>query len=215
MGTGFRPARGVRSRSGHRGRAQVAVRLHRTHSRLVSSIEFPAPMENEVVQCGRQGPQAVELLAGLDEHVFREAEAAQTPARAPHALDGRFVALRHDDEAVQVAAFIRRAPRVRAKQPEALGVEFFRQPVGDVIQEVLVSCFHRKERSMIRALMGRVPWRAWRRKVVSVILRPAGRAVLLFRRLHLEDQFVKVKGSPISVSGQVGKGICGSQPCFS
>jgi len=69
-------------------------------------------MENEVVECRWQGPQAVKFLASLDKNVLRDAQATQAAVRPPHALDRRLAALRHDNEQVQVAAFIRRAPRV-------------------------------------------------------------------------------------------------------
>ena len=118
-----------------------------TYSRLVSSIKLPASVEDEVVQRGRQGAQAVKLLAGLDEHVFGDAQATQTAVRPSHALDRRFVALRHDDEQVQIAAFVRRAPGVRTEKPDALGMEFVREPVRDFIQKGLVNCLHRTKRS--------------------------------------------------------------------
>lgn len=100
-----------------------------------------------MVQRGRQGAQAIEFLAGLDEHILCDVETPQTPVRAPHALDGWLVALRHDDEQVQNAAFLRHAPRARTEEPDALGMLFADKPFSNLIQEILADCLHAAERT--------------------------------------------------------------------
>ena len=112
-------------------------------------------MEDKVVERGRQGPQAVEFLARLDENVFRDAETAQAPVRPSHALNGWLVAFRHDDEKVQVAAFIRSSPGVGAEEPDALRMEFVRQPMGNFVQQTLVDYSHGMQGNMTSAFMGR------------------------------------------------------------
>ena len=65
-------------------------------------------------------PVAVKFRPGIYQHVFGEADAAQTSLGALHPADGAFVAGRHNDHQIHVAVFGRRAPGVRAEQPDLL-----------------------------------------------------------------------------------------------
>jgi len=113
-------------------------------------------VKDEVVQRGWQGAQAIELLVGVDENVFRKPEAAQTAVGPPHALDRRLAALRHDDKQVQVAALFRRSPRMRTKKPDPLRMEFIRQSLNDFVEELLVNCFHGTKANMAAESLGSV-----------------------------------------------------------
>src|SRR5450759_416663 len=96
----------------------------RDNSAADLSIEFSPLFKNFMREGGGQMPVAVKFRAGVDQHVFGEADAAQTSLRALHPADGSFVAGRHNDHQVNVAVFIGRAPGVRTEQPDLFRLKF-------------------------------------------------------------------------------------------
>jgi len=102
-------------------------------------------------------PVAVKFRPGVDQHVFGEADSAQTSLSALHPADGAFVAGRHNDHQVHIAVFGGRAPGVRAEQPDLLRLKFRFQSFNRFFQKAGLNCIHdAKTNSMAVDLKARV-----------------------------------------------------------
>ena len=96
-------------------------------------------------------PVAVKFRPGVDQHIFGEADAAQTAVRALHPADGAFVAGRHNDHQVHIAVFRGRAPCVRAEQPDLLRLKFRFQSFDRFFQKGGLNCLHALKTSIVAA----------------------------------------------------------------
>ena len=62
--------------------------------------------------------------------------------RALGTADGRFVAVRHDDKEVNVTVVVRVAPRMRAIQPDLLGLKLRHEPLSGRLKQSISKHFH-------------------------------------------------------------------------
>ena len=62
--------------------------------------------------------------------------------RALRAVDGRLVAVRHDNKKVNIAVVMRMAPCVRAEQPDLIRLKFRHQPLRRRLKQTVVERFH-------------------------------------------------------------------------
>ena len=98
-------------------------------------------------------PVAVKFRPGIDQHIFGEADAAQTSLRALHAADGAFVAGWHNDHQVHIAVFRGRAPSVRAEQPDLFRLKFRFQSFDRFFQKAGLNCLHGLKTSIALAAL--------------------------------------------------------------
>lgn len=85
---------------------------------------------------------AIHFLSRLDQHVLGHPQSAQATVSALRTADGRLVAVRHDDEKVNVAVVMWIAPSVRAVKPDLFGLKFLHESLGGCFNQVLVQRFH-------------------------------------------------------------------------
>ena len=62
--------------------------------------------------------------------------------RALRAVNGGFVAVRHDNQKINIAVVMRIAPRVRAEQPDLIRLKFRHQPLRRRLKQTVVERFH-------------------------------------------------------------------------
>lgn len=62
---------------------------------------------------------------------------------ALRAVDRGLIAVRHNDEQVNVAVIVRIAPGVRTIQPDLLGLKFRHQPLRGCLKQGVVERFHK------------------------------------------------------------------------
>ena len=87
-------------------------------------------------------PVAVKFGPGVDQHIFGEADAAQTSLSALHPADGALVAGGYNDHQVHVAVLSGRAPSVRAGEPDLLRLKFGFQSFDRVFQKPRLNGLH-------------------------------------------------------------------------
>ena len=87
-------------------------------------------------------PVAVKFRPRIDQHIFGEADAAQTSLSSLHPADGALVAGGHDDHQVHIAVFGGRAPSVRAEKPDLLRLKFRFQSFDRFFQKSWLNCLH-------------------------------------------------------------------------
>lgn len=81
---------------------------------------------------------AVQLSTGGHNHIFGHFKSAQATVRPLCAPDRGFLAAPHHHHQVDVTVFVGRAPGVRAKKPDLLGLKLRHEPLLDGLQQVLV-----------------------------------------------------------------------------
>ena len=85
---------------------------------------------------------AVNLGARGDNHILRHPQSAQTTVRALRAADGLLIAVGNDNEQINVAVVMRRAPGVRAEQPDLLRLKFRHELLRGRLKQIFVERFH-------------------------------------------------------------------------
>ena len=98
-------------------------------------------------------PVTVKFRPGVDQHVFGEADSAQTSLSALHPADGAFVAGGHNDHQLYIAVFGGRAPSVRAEQPDLLRLKFKFQSFNRFLQKAGLNCLHGIKTSIMAAAL--------------------------------------------------------------
>ena len=86
--------------------------------------------------------RAVNLLPGFHQYVLGHPQPTQTTMRSLRAPDGRFVAVRHDNEEINITVIVRFTPGVGAIKPDLFGLKFRHQPLRGSLKQMLVERFH-------------------------------------------------------------------------
>ena len=93
-------------------------------------------------QGGSQVLVAIDLGAGGDDYILGHTQAAQATMRPLRAADGRFMAFADDDHQIDIAIVSRRAPGVRAEEPDLFGLKFGDQSLRGGFEQIGVERFH-------------------------------------------------------------------------
>lgn len=96
---------------------------------------------------------AVDFAPRPHHHISRNGEPSETFLGALGALNGSFVAARHNDHEVNVAVFSGRAPSVRTEEINFLRLKLDFQPFKSVVQKVRRNCFHGLKATIMAAAL--------------------------------------------------------------
>jgi hypothetical protein len=119
----------------------------RVSSAAGSSIEFSALVKDLMEQGGAQMFVAVHFSPSSHQHVGGHGQPAETLLGALVAPDGALAAAWHNDHQIHIAVFGGRAPSVRTKQPDLLGLKFSFQSFDRLFQKAGLNGLHRAETS--------------------------------------------------------------------
>ena len=122
----------------------------------------------------------VHFRTGGHEDVLGKAKAAQAAMGALHAAGGPFVALGHNHHQIHVAVLVRRAPGMRAKQPDLLRLELRHQLLRRTVKQVLTQSFHASAIAQ--------PVRRWKRELMALPVWEESGKRSASRRTSLRDR---------------------------
>ena len=105
----------------------------RTNSLFASSIDKATVLEDLCFKRRADRAESLDLGAGLYQNVLGYAQPTKTAVGPLGTANRRLIAFTNDNEEVEVAALIGRAPGVRAKQPDLIEREFRRKATSDFL----------------------------------------------------------------------------------
>ena len=138
----------IKRRFARRGRRAVsksrhALIIHAFASEAgVSAIEPPTATQDGVFEGVLEFLDAIHFRPRFHPHVLGHSQLTKTTMRPLGGVDGGFVAVRHDDQQVNVAVVMRSAPRVRAEKPDLVGFKFRDESLRRRRKQTVAERFH-------------------------------------------------------------------------